>query len=206
VDYNRDTVKHWAGNSQFRALRAELARFRSHGYSGWGSEGFWALAIYRLQRSVLAISNRYVRAVPAVLLYLLRKIFVIATGVDLNPRCEIGPGLLIPHGAQIRIIEYTKIGSDCTIGHLSTIGAGTIPGHATIGDHVYISCHVCILGPVDIGEGATIAASSLVISNVPAGHTAIGVPAKILPTVKDRRFGYSNIPMQKNVDPARVEE
>ena len=114
--------------------------------------------------------------------------------------------MLIPHGAQIRIIEYTKIGSDCTIGHLSTIGAGTIPGRATIGDHVYISCHVCILGPVDIGEGATIAASSLVISNVPAGHTAIGVPAKILPTVKDRRFGYSNIPMQKTSDQARVEE
>ena len=204
MDYDRDAVKDWAGDSHFRALRADLARFRAHGYSGWGSEGLWALAIYRLQRSVNTLGNKYVRAVPAVLLSVLRKIFVIATGVDLNPLSEIGPGLLMPHGAQIRVIAHTKIGADCTIGHLSTIGAGSIPGHATIGDHVYISCHVCILGPVAIGEGATIAASSLIISNVPAGHTAIGVPAKILPTTKDRRFGYSNTPMQKSVDPAHA--
>ena len=205
MDYDRNLLREWAGESQFRAWRADLARFRAHGYSGWGSEGFWALTIYRLQRSVHAIANEYVRAVPALLLRALRKVFVIATGVDLHPLCEIGPGLLIPHGAQIRVIAYTKIGADCTVNHICTIGAGTISGSATIEDHVYISCHACIIGPVHIGEGATIAANSLVISNVPAGHTAIGVPAKILPTAKDRRFGYSNMPMQKNADPTRTE-
>ena len=46
MKYDRDTVKEWAGDSQWRAIRADYQRFREHGYSGWGSEGFWALAIY----------------------------------------------------------------------------------------------------------------------------------------------------------------
>ena len=53
-------------------------------------------------------------------------------------------------------------------------------GGANIGDHVFIGCQSCILGPVAIGDGAIIASCSLVIEDVPAGATAIGVPARIL--------------------------
>jgi serine O-acetyltransferase len=64
-----------------------------------------------------------------------------------------------------------------------TIGAGPRPGGAVIGDHVFIGCHASIIGAVTIGDDATVAANSLVISDVPAGCTAIGVPAKILPVI-----------------------
>src|ERR1700747_2291846 len=52
LKYDRDTIKTWAGDSQWRAFRADLAHFKKHGYSGWGSEGFWALVIHRLQKVV----------------------------------------------------------------------------------------------------------------------------------------------------------
>jgi acetyltransferase-like isoleucine patch superfamily enzyme len=58
---------------------------------------------------------------------------------------------------------------------------GPRPGGATIGDHVFIGCHSSVIGPVVVGDDALIAANSLIIDNVPAGFTAIGVPAKMLP-------------------------
>jgi serine O-acetyltransferase len=111
---------------------------------------------------------------------------VIITLIDIHPDAEIGPGLIIPHGGPIRVHGDTRIGADCALHHVCTIGAGPRPGGATIGDHVFIGCHSSIIGAVNIGDGAMIAANSLVISNVPAGFTAIGVPAKMLPEISAR--------------------
>jgi serine O-acetyltransferase len=105
------------------------------------------------------------------------------THIDLHPDAQIGPGLLIPHVGLIRVHGNTKIGADCAIHHVCTIGAGPRPGGATIGDHVHIGCHTSIIGAVTIGDGAMIAANSLVISDVPPGATAMGVPARILPAM-----------------------
>ncbi len=180
MKYDRNAVKAWAGDSQWRALQADLARFRLSGYTGWGSEGFWALALFRLQKVVNSCRPKWLWMPAIVLLAVIRKLLVLAISVDLHPSAEIGPGLLIAHGAQIRVIEGTRIGADCALNHLCTIGAGTKVGGANIGDHVFIGCQSCILGPVAIGDGAIIASCSLVIEDVPAGATAIGVPARIL--------------------------
>ncbi len=205
MKYDRDTVKEWAGDSQWRALQADYKRFRGHGYSGWGSEGLWALAIYRMQRALRKSTTPWLWAPAAVLLAVLRKLLVIVTGTDLHPNAEIGAGLLIQHASQVRVMEGVKIGVDCALSQVCTIGAGATPGAATIGDHVYISPHACILGPVEIGDGATIAASSLVLSDVPAGHTAIGVPARILPRFKVQGFRKDNIPTpSSNAGPTEV--
>ena len=50
MKYERDKVKAWAGDNQWKALQADLARFHVHGFSGWATEGFWALAIFRFQK------------------------------------------------------------------------------------------------------------------------------------------------------------
>lgn len=179
--YDRNTIKAWAGQSQWRACRADWARFRMNGYTGWGSEGFWALVLHRLHKMLRQLQPRWLWAPARLALRVVRKVFVIVTLIDIHPDAEIGPGLLIPHGGPIRVHGATKIGADCALHHTCTIGAGPRPGGATIGDHVYIGCHSCIIGAVTIGDGAMIAASSLVIDHVPAGFTAIGVPAKMLP-------------------------
>lgn len=179
--YCGDTVKAWAGDSQWRALRAELARFKDEGYTGWGSEGFWALILYRAQRAARQAQPAWIFSPVRIALFIVRKLFVLMTLIDIHPDADIGPGLIIPHGGPIRLHGHSKIGADCALHHMCTIGAGPLPGGARIGDHVFIGCHSSIIGPVTIGDGAMIAANSLVISNVPPGCTAIGVPAKMLP-------------------------
>jgi hypothetical protein len=84
MQYDRDTVKDWAGDSQWRALKADYRRFREQGYSGWGSEGFWALAIYRAQRALRKSPRRRLWAPAALLLAVLRKALQVVTGLDLH--------------------------------------------------------------------------------------------------------------------------
>jgi serine O-acetyltransferase len=182
MKYDRSTISQWAGESQWRACRADLARYRLQGYTGWGSEAFWALAIYRLQKVVRRYRPRWLWAPARLTLHVVKKLLSIVTLIDLHPDAEIGPGMLIRHGL-VRVHGDTKIGADCAIHGVCTIGAGPRPGGAVIGDHVFIGCHASIIGAVTIGDDATVAANSLVISDVPAGCTAIGVPAKILPVI-----------------------
>jgi serine O-acetyltransferase len=177
LKYDGDTIKAWAGDSQWRAFRADLARFRKHGYSGWGSEGLWALVIHRLQNVVRRRRPRWLWMPFRLILQLVNKLFTVVTHTNIHPDAQIGPGLLIPH-VGLRVHGSTKIGADCTIHHVCTIGAGPRAGGATIGDHVVIGCHSAIIGAVTIGDGATVAPNSLVISDVPAGATAMGVPAR----------------------------
>ena len=193
MKYNRDTVKEWAGDSPWRALRADYQRLREQGHSAWGSEGFWALAIYRAQRALRKSQRRRLWAPAALLLAVLRKALQIVTGLDLHPGADIGAGMLIHHGSQVRVIESATIGVDCTLSQINTIGARA-SGRPKIGDHVYIAPHACILGAVTIGDGATIAACSLVLSHVPAGHTALGVPARIVPGFNVQGFRTDTVP------------
>ena len=181
------SIKDWAGKSQWRALRADLARFRKNGYTGWGSEGFWALVIHRLRKMAGECRPRWVWMPVRSALAIVNKLFTMVTHMDIHPGAQIGPGLLIPHVGPLRVHGNTKIGARCDMHHVCTIGAA--PGGAsgaTIGDNVYIGCHSSIIGAVTIGDGATIAANTLVISDVPAGATAIGVPARILPPMPRR--------------------
>src|SRR5215469_7947363 len=180
MKYDGDTVKRWAGHSQWRACRAEFARFKKHGYTGWGSEAFWALAIYRLQRAILGSRPKWAWAPARIALAIIRKLLTLLTIIDIHPNAQIGPGFFIAHGGPIRIHEATRIGADCAVTHGCTIGAGPHAGGAAIGDHVFIGCNASIIGKVNVGDGAVVAANSLVLADVPAGFTAIGVPAKNL--------------------------
>jgi len=180
MKYDPATVKEWAGNSQWKACQADIARYKMQGY---GSEASWALAtliLYRLQKIVRSRRPRWVWAPARLGLRVVNYFLVMVTQIRIHPEAEIGPGLLMPHVGPIRVIEHTKIGADCVILHTCTIGAGPNPGVPTIGDHVFVGCHASIVGAVTVGDRATISANSLVISNVPPGATALGVPARIL--------------------------
>jgi serine acetyltransferase len=184
MNYNGDSVKAWAGTSQWRAWRADLARFKAHGYSGWGSEGLWAVTIYRLQRSANRGRPAILWLPPRVILAIVKKLFTLVTHINLHHNADIGPGLLIPHVGPIQVFPWATIGADCAIHHVCTIGAGSRPGGPVIGDHVMIGCHTCILGPVHVGDGAKIGAGAVVVTDIPAGATAVGVPAKAIHAVK----------------------
>jgi len=196
MKYDKDTVKDWAGRSQWRALQADLARFQAQGHSGWGSEGFWALVIFRCQKMVANRSPKWLWLPARVILAIIKKVFTLFTHISLDSGAEIGPGLFIPHVGSIRVHSDTQIGADCALHHVTTIGAtGGDETGAVIGDHVYISCHSSILGSVVIGDGAKIGANSLVITDVPAGALAVGVPAKIVPKMWQSSVGHKSGPL-----------
>jgi serine O-acetyltransferase len=182
--YNGDTVKLWAGQSQYRAWKADLARYRMQGYSGWGSEGFWALTIYRLQRTLRERQPSWAWLPLRIPVALAKKVLTVVTLINLCADAEIGPGLFIPHAGPIQVFPEARIGADCSIHQVCTIGAGSRPGGPHIGDHVMIGCHSCILGPVRVGDGAVIGAGAVVVTDVPPWSTAVGVPARSQPTTK----------------------
>jgi hypothetical protein len=127
------TISQWAGESQWRACRADLTRYRLQGYTGWGSEGFWALANYRLQKVVRRCRPRWLWAPVRLTPHVVKKLLSIVTLIDLHPDAEIGPGMIICHGGPIRIHAETNIGADCALHGACTIGAGPRPGGAVIG-------------------------------------------------------------------------
>lgn len=104
------------------------------------------------------------------------------TGCTINREAKIGDGFHLIHGGNVRIHPDTVIGKNCSILHDVTIGTNIgREGVPVIGDNVQIGAGAKILGPIKIGDGAVIAANSLVIADVPAGTTAVGVPARALP-------------------------
>jgi serine O-acetyltransferase len=88
---------------------------------------------------------------------------------------NIGPGLHIVHGVGIVINSGTVIGQNCSISQFLSIGTNhSTP--ATIGDFVYIAPHVSIVEDVHIGNNVKIGAGCVVIKDIPARATAVGVP------------------------------
>jgi len=102
----------------------------------------------------------------------------VVTGADIPLSCDIGGGLILPHPNGIVIHPGAKIGPNCLIFQQVTIG--TIYGDApTISGHVDIGAGAKVLGKISIGENSKIGANAVVLSNIPANATAIGIPAKI---------------------------
>ena len=105
------------------------------------------------------------------------------TGVEIHPGATIGKGLVIDHGMGVVIGETTIIGDNCTIYQNVTLGGtGKDHGkrHPTLGNNVLVGSGAKVLGPFKVGDNARIAAGAVVLSEVPADSTAVGVPARIV--------------------------
>lgn len=111
------------------------------------------------------------------------------TGIEIHPGAEIGRCFFIDHGMGVVIGETAKIGDFVHMYHGVTLGGvESIHGqrHPIVGNHVLIGANATLLGPIHIGNGAKIGAGAVVMHDVPAGATAVGVPARIIPaTPKD---------------------
>ena len=105
------------------------------------------------------------------------------TGIEIHPGAKIGKCLFIDHGMGIVFGETAEIGDNCTIYHGVTLGGtgkDTGKRHPTLGNNVLIGAGTKVLGPVYIGDNARIGAGSVVLKNLPANCTAVGVPAEVV--------------------------
>jgi serine O-acetyltransferase len=105
------------------------------------------------------------------------------TGIEIHPGAKIGRRFFIDHGMGVVIGETSEIGDDCTLYHGVTLGGTSWnkgKRHPTLGKEVVIGAGAKILGPIEIGDGAKIGSNAVVVKSVPAGATAIGIPARIV--------------------------
>lgn len=105
------------------------------------------------------------------------------TGIEIHPGAKIGKGLFIDHGMGVVIGETAEIGDNVVMYHGSTLGGtGKDKGkrHPTIGNNVMIGSGAKVLGPIKVGDGCKIGANAVVLKDLPANVTAVGVPAKVV--------------------------
>jgi serine O-acetyltransferase len=162
-----------------------------------GNMGVWVLAVYRY--------GRWAKELPQPLRFAADRVYhaldlgiQIATGCVIPREVEIGEAPHLVHHFDIRIHPGVKIGDRVGIMHEVTI-ATTMHrlGAPTIGNDVFIGAGAKIIGPVKIGDGAVIAPNSLVIADVPAGATAMGVPAKARKIQLETKSEWPSKPGQK---------
>ena len=104
----------------------------------------------------------------------------IVTQSDIAPQATLGRGLMLPHPNGIVIHEDAIVGDDCMIMQQVTIGMIGEDCVPRLGNNVYVGAGAKIIGKVEIGDGARIGANAVVTKDVPANHTAIGIPARLL--------------------------
>lgn len=104
------------------------------------------------------------------------------TGVEIHPGATIGRRFFIDHGMGVVVGETAEVGDDVMLYHGVTLGGRSmerIKRHPTVENGVTIGAGARVLGPVVIGEDAQIGANAVVVKNVPARATAIGIPATV---------------------------
>ena len=103
------------------------------------------------------------------------------TGIEIHPGAKIGRRFFIDHGMGIVIGETAEIGDDCSLYHGVTLGGTSwSPGkrQPTLGNNVVVGAGAKILGPIMVNDGARIGSNAVVVKEVPAGATIIGVPGR----------------------------
>ncbi len=105
------------------------------------------------------------------------------TGIEIHPGATIGRRVFIDHGMGVVIGETAEIGDDCTLYHGVTLGGTSWNAgkrHPTLASGVVIGAGAKVLGPILIGDGAKIGSNAVVVREIPAGATAVGIPARIV--------------------------
>ena len=152
-------------------------------------KGFLALQAYRAAHWMINHDRR------ATALYIQNRASEVFQA-DIHPAATIGRGVFIDHATGVVIGETAVVGDDVSMLHSVTLGgSGKKDGdrHPKIGDGVLISVGAKVLGNIRVGECAKIGGGSVVLTDVPAYSTAVGVPAKIV-------NGVSSAPPSRQMD------
>jgi serine O-acetyltransferase len=139
----------------------------------WRHAPVWPTAVYRMA----AWCNRHhVRALPTIL----ERVNLVMFGIEISSGVPIGPGLYIAHPAGT-VIMARRIGANSSFIHAVTLGMRETHEFPVLGDGVMVGAGARVLGGITLGDGCTVGANAVVITDVPDGATAVGVPARVLP-------------------------
>jgi serine O-acetyltransferase len=151
--------------------------------------GFHAITVHRF------VHELWKAKVP-LLPRLIAEIVHRCTGIDIHPGATIGPGFFIDHGTGVVIGGTAIVGENVTIYQGVTLGGTSLQHtkrHPTLGKNVTVGSGAAVLGDITIGDNAKIGANSVVVKDVPANSTVVGIPGRVvlqdgkpLPTTNSR--------------------
>lgn len=175
----------------FENLRADLRHYSRFCYNGrpilrvllrilYGHPAALAVIWYRFGSAAWRMQLPLLRQVLQ-LAYLLGMPFVrMYSGVQIQPRTEIGPGLAILHFGGVVITRDCTIGANCLLYHNVSIVTMRNQRGATIGNHFYAGTGATILGTISIEDNVAVGAGAVLTKSVPKDAIVAGVPAQIL--------------------------
>lgn len=106
------------------------------------------------------------------------------TGIEIHPGAKIGSCVFIDHGMGVVIGETAEVGDGCTIYQGVTLGGTSLyrgeKRHPTLAPGVVVGAGAKVLGGFIVGEGARIGSNAVVVKEVPAGATVVGIPGRVV--------------------------
>jgi serine O-acetyltransferase len=138
--------------------------------------GLHAVLLHRLSHRLWNMKLKWLARV-------LSNIARLFTGIEIHPGATIGRRFFIDHGMGVVIGETTEIGDDCTLYHGVTLGGTTWDKgkrHPTLGRDVVIGAGAKVLGPIMINDGVRIGSNAVVLKDVSADSTVVGVPGRVV--------------------------
>jgi serine O-acetyltransferase len=138
--------------------------------------GFHALVAHRI---IHALHRAGIPILPRFLASVMRFL----TQIEIHPAAQIGKGVFIDHGSGVVIGETSEIGDGCTIYQGVTLGGTSLSRgkrHPSLGRNVTVGVNSSVLGAIVLGDNARVGGGSVVVKDVPANATVIGVPARVV--------------------------
>ena len=167
----------------FKAIRADLAIIRERDPAARGMleillcyPGFHALVLHRC-------SNKLWRLNLPLVPRLLSQVGRLFTGVEIHPGAKIGKGVFIDHGMGVVIGETAVIGDQCLLYQGVTLGGtGKQLGkrHPTLMENVVVGAGAKVLGAITVGANTRIGAGSVLVRDVAADSTVVGIPGRVI--------------------------
>jgi serine O-acetyltransferase len=105
------------------------------------------------------------------------------TGIEIHPGAKIGRRFFIDHGMGVVIGETAEIGDDCTLYHGVTLGGTSWKEgkrHPTLSNDIVVGAGAKVLGPITLHDGARVGSNAVVVKDVAAGETVVGVPGRVV--------------------------
>ncbi|HEX4792716.1 MAG TPA: hypothetical protein VH370_02935 [Humisphaera sp.] len=171
------------------SLFAQIAEdWRSHGRD-WTRPGFRAVATHRFGQWRQKLRWKIVRAPMSMIYRAMYRRCRNVYGIEIPQTARIGRRVVFEHQGGIVIHPDAVIGDECIIRQGVTLGVrrANVQEAPILAIGVDVGAGAKILGPVRVGNRATIGANAVVLCDVPDGATAVGVPARIIPRGLDAR-------------------